>query len=662
MLSHSHCRRALIPLSLALLGILPACGGGGGGGASGASGTTSTLSGVVAVGSPIANASISVKCASGANQASSSSATGTWTVNISGSLPCAVQASGGTINGNANTTAYHSLATSAGTVNVTPLTDLVVANLAGTAPSTWFAGLSANTLSTISTNAVNTALGNVRTALASLTPLASNNPISTSFTATPGNTMDDMLSAIQRAATSAGTSYSGLVNAAALNTLNIDPAAVSVSSNLAANYATVVAANSSATSPAGTYNFYLSDPPMSNCTSPPPRVSGGSVVLSAPYSTALTANITLNLVGAGSVTMAWPGTPLTNTNMHLPTFTSGATTYYYNLDRPWSLSPGALELEIYTANNSTCVETVIFRSPNNQNQNPIAGFYTTQVSLGAVSYNLAAGTALSGPSYFSFTTYIGSLPRLGYPNMSGSFDPDGRLVSATWTSTLGSTQGSTHTRSLTAAEIAAGTMVLDSYAVSVPAGQQGTVTLTVTDDQGATGSITTPIGFAGATGSSGGSGGSTGTPGPVTVSGAFSGSFSGTAPTTTYPSTPTNALALWDTSLVSGNFNVNSMMWTGANYAFPMFDVIFSTPASGSGAYVDLAIIDSSLTYYYAKNSATQLSATECAAGITATVNCASNGITLNRSAGTMTLSNTSFYSDSGAKAVVNGTVGFTPF
>ena len=120
--------------------ILVACGGGSGS----STPSSSTLSGVAAVGTPIANGTINIRCASGSALNTTTSSSGGWQVTLSGqTLPCAVEVSGGTINGVANTMTYHSIATAIGTVNVTPLTDLMVANLAGTAtPTTWFTGLS----------------------------------------------------------------------------------------------------------------------------------------------------------------------------------------------------------------------------------------------------------------------------------------------------------------------------------------------------------------------------------------------------------------------------------------------------------------------------------------------------------------------------------------
>ena len=97
---------------------------------------STTLSGTAAVGAPIVGAAVNVTCAAGAalSNIPATSAIGAWSVTLSGqTLPCAVQVSGGTVNGAANTTTYQSIANAYGIVNVTPLTDLLVANLAGSA-------------------------------------------------------------------------------------------------------------------------------------------------------------------------------------------------------------------------------------------------------------------------------------------------------------------------------------------------------------------------------------------------------------------------------------------------------------------------------------------------------------------------------------------------
>ena len=184
---------------------------------------TSTLSGVAAVGTPIVGGNISVICAAGSPLSTNTGTGGAWQVTFSGqTLPCAVEVSDGTINGVANTTNYTSIAISAGTINVTPLTDLLVANLVGTAtPSTWFAGLSSNSapLASITQTQVNTALTNLSTTLLSgLTQLSANNPITTTFTPISGNVSDDMLTALLTAMTNTGVPYTTLLGDASTAT------------------------------------------------------------------------------------------------------------------------------------------------------------------------------------------------------------------------------------------------------------------------------------------------------------------------------------------------------------------------------------------------------------------------------------------------------------
>lgn len=201
-----NARLSAIVVSLAIA-LLSGCGGGGGGGSSAPA--SSTLGGVAAVGYPIVNATVQVKCAGGNALTDTTSSVGAWQVTISGqTLPCAVEVSGGTINGAANTTPYHSIATSFGTMNVTPLTDLMVANLAGTAtPGTWFSGLVTASFASITPTSVNTALTKLRAALSGLTPLTTINPITTVFTAISGNITDDMLAALKTTIANTGITY-----------------------------------------------------------------------------------------------------------------------------------------------------------------------------------------------------------------------------------------------------------------------------------------------------------------------------------------------------------------------------------------------------------------------------------------------------------------------
>jgi hypothetical protein len=211
----------LIASSLLLTGC-----GGGGGGVSSSGGTPPaaiTFGGVAAVGTPIAGGAVSVFCASGATITPVNTDTqGKWTVTLTNqTLPCAVEVSGGTINSVTNSTSYHSIATAAGTVNITPLTDLIIANMVGSAtPSAWFAGLSASpsTLSNYGSSQVGTAYSKVVSAMNGLANLSTNNPITTTFTPSSGNVVDDMLTALAVAMTNTGVSYPTLLSNASAST------------------------------------------------------------------------------------------------------------------------------------------------------------------------------------------------------------------------------------------------------------------------------------------------------------------------------------------------------------------------------------------------------------------------------------------------------------
>lgn len=171
-----------------------------------------SLSGVAAVGAPIANGAIAVQCAGGSALNTTTSTTGAWQVSFAGqTLPCAVQVSGGTISGSANALPYHSMAVSLGTVNVTPLTDLIVAQLTGANPQTWFGS---PVFTNINASAVQTALGNVASGLGITSTLGSVNPITTAFKAEPSDAVDKLLEALKTALASTSQTYAALLSAA----------------------------------------------------------------------------------------------------------------------------------------------------------------------------------------------------------------------------------------------------------------------------------------------------------------------------------------------------------------------------------------------------------------------------------------------------------------
>lgn len=246
-------------LSVALIATLlvSACSGGGGDTAPNPPPPAPDLSGVAAVGHPIVGGTIDIRCATGNLLSTTTNSTGGWEMALAGrTMPCAVQVRNGTINGISNTRPYHSIAVATGTVNVTPFTDLLMANLAGTAsPETWFTGLSTATtpLATITQTEVDTSLANLRTALGgSLPQLASIDPITTAFAPVPGDTSDDMLSALATAMQTSAVPYTDLLTDASAPTFTA-PATAFTTALTTASEDTVSAVSARTAALAGTW-------------------------------------------------------------------------------------------------------------------------------------------------------------------------------------------------------------------------------------------------------------------------------------------------------------------------------------------------------------------------------------------------------------------------
>lgn len=206
-------RLKAIGLTVAVAVVLTACGGGGGGSTT-TSATPSTLGGTAAVGFPIIGAVVHVTCASGSALISQpTSATGAWQVTLSGqTFPCAAEATGGTINNVVNTTAYHSIALNSGILNVTSLTDLVVANMVQSATlSSWFTALISSALAQIDAAKITTAMNLVQTQLSLVQLGTTIDPMTSSFTPAAGSVMDDTLTALRIALANASLTHASLL-------------------------------------------------------------------------------------------------------------------------------------------------------------------------------------------------------------------------------------------------------------------------------------------------------------------------------------------------------------------------------------------------------------------------------------------------------------------
>lgn len=195
-------------VALGLAAVLAGCGGGGADSASGAP----TLGGTAAVGAPIVGGSVAVQCAGGSTLTATTGSAGGWTVAISGqTLPCAVRVSGGTIEGAANAASYHSIALDFGRVNVTPLTDLVLARLVAGGPQAWF---DAPDFAVATATALDAARSAVSAALGLDDALGGRDPLTANFSPSAGDPLDDVLAAIRGAMAALTFDHAALLAAA----------------------------------------------------------------------------------------------------------------------------------------------------------------------------------------------------------------------------------------------------------------------------------------------------------------------------------------------------------------------------------------------------------------------------------------------------------------
>lgn len=191
--------------------LLSACGGGGDSGAPATGGNDAptaaalTLSGTAATGAAIAGGAIDVKCASGSGT-TTTIADGTYSISITGAtLPCVLHVTAGS-------TSLYSLAEagSASSVhaNITPLSQLVAAQLAGGDPAALFANFDASAQTRLTASNVAAAITSVTAALSGAVDLTGVDPLKDTLVAasagTTGNALDQKLDALKAALAAAG--------------------------------------------------------------------------------------------------------------------------------------------------------------------------------------------------------------------------------------------------------------------------------------------------------------------------------------------------------------------------------------------------------------------------------------------------------------------------
>jgi hypothetical protein len=197
----------LIGIAATLVG----CGGGDSGSEPPSTGSI-TLSGTAAKGAALAGATVTAKCAAGTGIGTTSS-DGRYNMTIAGAaLPCALKAAG------TDGTVFHSLVGGSGssgtyTANITPLTEMVVAQVAGASPASYFGGFGNG--STLPGLQVAGAIAYVQAALAPLASLNGVNPLTDALTV--GNALDQKIDAVMAGLVSAGLTLEQVSTAIAAN-------------------------------------------------------------------------------------------------------------------------------------------------------------------------------------------------------------------------------------------------------------------------------------------------------------------------------------------------------------------------------------------------------------------------------------------------------------
>lgn len=197
-------------LALIASAALSACGGGDDDSTTPLPASSITITGSADKGTAMANAAIGIKCATG-NATGTAGADGSFSVPVSGAtLPCAVQAVGtdGTV---LHSVAAGPAASGSQVANATPLTELMVAQIAGTTPAAYYSSFGAGSTLTPATLAA--AADYVKVALAGTTDLTGVNPA----TAPPSATLDAKIDAVVAGIAASNTTLAAVAAAVAAN-------------------------------------------------------------------------------------------------------------------------------------------------------------------------------------------------------------------------------------------------------------------------------------------------------------------------------------------------------------------------------------------------------------------------------------------------------------
>jgi hypothetical protein len=364
-------------------------------------------------------------CAGGGPLSTTTDSSGAWQVTISGQTPpCAVEVSGGTINSIDNTQPYHSVATSFGTVNVTPLTDLMLANLAGTAtPNNWFAGLTSGELALITSNLVSAALTNQCAALSALTPLCSTNPITTVFTPISGDSVYYMLLALQYAMFDSGAGYASLLSDASADYATLDAGFATALTTAYTNTTGPISATAATTAQSLTV-----DTPMTGFT--PLIAIGGTTPYVYSYTGTLPTGLSFN-ASTGVVT----GTP---------TAAYATANVIFSVEDATNVEASTTSTVSFTVSVAPITATANTTAQSLTVDTPMTSFSPLTASGGTLpyTYEYYIGTLPAGLSFDASTGVVSGTPTAIYATADVVFAvEDANNVLASTTSTVSFTVG-----------------------------------------------------------------------------------------------------------------------------------------------------------------------------------------------------------------------------
>ncbi len=186
-------------LAAAMAAFLVSCGGGGG-----SPGTE--LKGVAAIGAPVVDGTVTVRCASGPELATTTTAGGAWSALLRGQeFPCLVAVTGGNIPDGET---LYSMAVDDSDLNVTPLTSLVLAQAFGKDSSELDELPSLDEARTALTTGAEAVAEMLRASGYASVPT---NPLTDSFEPVAGDAYDDLLEQLARSLEDAGMTLTDMV-------------------------------------------------------------------------------------------------------------------------------------------------------------------------------------------------------------------------------------------------------------------------------------------------------------------------------------------------------------------------------------------------------------------------------------------------------------------